>query len=123
MADGDMTLARREHDRVIELEICGEVDIYSAKSLGRELENLACKKKHILLDLFQTYYIDSIGLSLFIAFHKKQWEKGKILGLCSPGDNMKRILNLTGLYGFLTIFENKGDALCALSEGRTVNFD
>ncbi|MDQ7825106.1 MAG: STAS domain-containing protein [Candidatus Eremiobacteraeota bacterium] len=117
LAAGEMMLAMRKHDKVIVLEIMGDVDIHSAKYLGRELEKLICKEKHILLNLLKTCYMDSIGLSLLIAFHKKQREKGNFFGLCSPQSSMKRMLSIAKLYGFLLIFENEVDALCAFSEG------
>lgn len=117
LAYGEMMLVRRKHDNVIILEIWGDVDIHSAKSLRRELEKLSRTEKHILLNLFRTCYIDSIGLSVLIAFQKRQWEKGKILGLCSLRNYTKRIFDIARLQGFLAVFENEGDALCAFSEG------
>lgn len=112
-----MVLVRREHNKVAILEVCGEVDIHSAKSLRMELEKLPCAEQNILLNLSQTYYIDSIGLSLLISFKKKQCKNGKQFGICSPQSYMKRILNLTRLTGALSIFENEYDAIQAFSEG------
>jgi anti-sigma B factor antagonist len=120
LVDGKTMLTRREHDKVIILEVWGDVDIHSAQPLGRELEKLLCREKHILLNLFQTYYIDTIGLSLLIDFKKRQREKGKFFGLCSPRSYMKRILNLVKLDGFFSIFENEGNALAAFSESLAV---
>jgi anti-anti-sigma factor len=117
MVDGKTMLPRRERDNVIILEIWGDVDIHSTKSLGRKLEELLSAEKHILLNLFQTSYIDTIGLSLLIDFKKRQREKGKFFDLCSPRSYMKKILDLVKLYEFLSIFENEGNALCAISEG------
>lgn len=120
LAVGDMMLVTREHDNVSIMEIWGDVDIHSAGSLNGELGKLLCTERHILLNLSQTYYIDSIGISLIIALQKRQMEKGKFLGLCSPPDNIQRILNLAKLNGFFTIFENESDALCAFSEGHAL---
>lgn|GEM_PF-260105 len=119
--DEKMMLAGREYKNILILEIWGDVDIHSVESLSRELEKLSGKEKHILLNLSQTYYMDSIGLSLLIDFQKRQREKGKFFGLCSPRSYMKRILKLARLYGFLTIFENESDALRAFSKGSAMN--
>ncbi|MDQ7823447.1 MAG: STAS domain-containing protein [Candidatus Eremiobacteraeota bacterium] len=75
--NGEMMLVTREQDRVIILEIRGDVDIHHVKSLGRELEKILCAGKHILFNLSRTYYLDSIGLSLLIAFQKKLRKAGK----------------------------------------------
>lgn len=119
--DEKMMLARREDKNVIILEIWGDVDMHSIKSLDRELEKLLSTEKHILLNLSQTYYMDSIGLSLLINFQKRQREKGKFFGLCSPRSYMKRILKLARLYGFLTIFDNESDAIHAFSKSSAMS--
>ncbi len=79
-----MVLVGRENNRVAILKVCGEVDIHSAKSLRKEFEKLLFAEKDILLDLSQTDYIDSIGLSLLISFQKRQCKNGNLFGICSP---------------------------------------
>jgi anti-sigma B factor antagonist len=107
----EMEISERERDGIIILDIKGEVDIYSGEDLRQRLEELSLTDRQILLNISNTDYIDSFGLSLLISFRKRMGKKGRHFGLCSPQSYVRRILNLTKLYDFLAVFENEEKAV------------
>lgn len=109
----EMEISTRDSKGINVVDICGEVDIYSGEELKQCLEGFANDDQPVLLNLSKTNYIDSFGLSLLISFRKKLGKQGKKFALCCPQSYVKRILNLTKLYEFLSVFENEESALSA----------
>jgi anti-sigma B factor antagonist len=109
----EMEISTRDSKGINVVDISGEVDIYSGEELKQCLEGFANDSQPVLLNLSKTNYIDSFGLSLLISFRKKLGKQGKKFALCCPQSYVKRILNLTKLYEFLSVFENEESALSA----------
>lgn len=111
----EMEINMRDLRGVNVLDISGEVDIYSGEELKNCLDELINDGQHVLLNISKTDYIDSFGLSLLISFRKKLGKLGRKFGLCCPQSYVKRILNLTKLYDFLSVYENEEMALAAFN--------
>ena len=111
----ELEIALRENGGVTVIDVSGEVDIYSGEELRQCIDEVAGDSQHVLLNISKTDYIDSFGLSLLISFRKKLGKLGKMFGLCNPQSYVRRILNLTKLYDFLSVFENEEKALAAFS--------
>lgn len=109
----EMEIQKREQDGVTVFDVKGEVDIYSGEELKQMLEEIADKEQKVLLNVSNIDYIDSFGLSLLISFRKKMGRQGKRFGICCPQSYVKRILNLTKLYDFLSVYESEEKALTA----------
>lgn len=86
------------------VKLDGEVDIYTADKL-REAVNQAVDsgQYRLAVDLEGMEFMDSSGLGVLIAALKRLKENDGELVLISPRDQMRRILNLTGLDKILTI--------------------
>ena len=111
----ELEIALRERGGITVIDVSGEVDIYSGEELRHCVDEIANVSEYVLLNISKTDYIDSFGLSLLISFRKKLGKLGKTFGLCNPQSYVRRILNLTKLYDFLSVFENEEKALAAFS--------
>lgn len=93
------------------LKLDGEVDIYTAGKL-REAVNEAVEAGNyrLAVNLADMEFMDSSGLGVLIAALKRVKEHEGELVLVSPRDQMRRILNLTGLDKILTIRQSLDEA-------------
>jgi anti-anti-sigma factor len=117
-----MEINMREHRGINVLDICGEVDIYSGEELRQCLDDLAENERPVLLNIARTNYIDSFGLSLLISYRKKLGKLGRKFGLCCPQSYVKRILNLTKLYEFLSVYDSEEMALSSFNTSSEQSF-
>ncbi|MDQ7821978.1 MAG: STAS domain-containing protein [Candidatus Eremiobacteraeota bacterium] len=113
-----MEIQKREVLGIAILDLKGEVDIYSSEELKHLLEELSESRESLLLNVSNTDYIDSFGLSLLISFRKKMGKQGKRFGLCCPQSYVRRILNLTKLYDFLSVYESEEKAIEDISRSK-----
>jgi anti-sigma B factor antagonist len=51
----------------------------------------------IVLNLKKVDFVDSMGLGILISIHKRVAEKNAKLTIKNPTENLKRLLNITGL--------------------------
>jgi len=113
----EMELQKRVINGVTILDVKGEVDIYSGEELRQRVDEYMSAAGHLLLNISEIDYIDSFGLSLLIAVKKKMSKEGKSFGLCCPQSYVRRILNLTKLYDYLSVYENEEKAVQAIEKG------
>ncbi len=75
----------------------GELDMNTAADLERELEvPLNSAQTPLLIDLSRCEFIDSTGIALIV----RSWqvlEGNGSFALCGVGDQVKRVLDITGL--------------------------
>jgi anti-anti-sigma factor len=84
--------------------LAGEVDLSSVGQVYEELSGLARQGVcHVSLNVAEVTYIDSTGLSLLVTEHKRMDSMGGELIVFSPSRQMRRLLEITGLDGYLNI--------------------
>ncbi len=94
------------------LAIAGELDIAAASTLEAELtEAIGAAFDLIVLDLATLEFIDSTGLSVLVRGHQQAREAGLELGLINPGDQVERLLSLTGLGDRLSLDDSQRSRL------------
>jgi anti-sigma B factor antagonist len=81
----------------------GDIDIVSAPVLWDRLVEVIPDTKRLVLDLKDTEFIDSTGLSIFVRGLRRMRSGGGDLVLRSPRPKARQILKLTGLDQVLTI--------------------
>lgn len=87
------------------------MDIYTAGKLRDAVNEAVEAGNHRLaIDLAGMEFMDSSGLGVLIAALKRLKENDGELVLLSPRDQMRRILNLTGLDKILTIRQSLDEA-------------
>jgi anti-sigma B factor antagonist len=102
------------------LEIHGELDLSTAAKLEEPLEEATrAADAAVLIDLADCQFIDSTGIALIV----RAWQridaaagnggKGGLV-LCCQNEQVRRVLEVTGLEHSLRVFETRDAALAAL---------
>jgi anti-sigma B factor antagonist len=102
------------------LEVNGELDLSTAAQLEGPLEEAVdSAKAAVLIDLTDCTFIDSTGLALIV----RAWQRVDAtagnggeggLVLCCQNEQVRRVLEVTGLEHSLRVFETRDDAVTAL---------
>lgn len=80
------------------VNLYGELDIYNAESLKKELHALIEERKaDIVLDCSSLKYIDSTGLGVLVSTLKKVREADKQISIIKLKPYIAKIFTLTGL--------------------------
>jgi anti-sigma B factor antagonist len=103
-----------QQDGVFVIAVEGELDMSTAPALERELEApVAAGDSSVLLDLSACEFIDSTGIALVV--HTWQTLDGEgDFALCGMGDQVKRVLDITGLDDAIPMHASREKALAQL---------
>jgi len=107
-------------DGVHVISVRGELDLSTAPELEPPLEEaIATGDATVLIDLSECEFIDSTGIALIV----RAWQRldssadgegsGKVV-ICSNNDQVRRVLEITGLELSIPIHETRDAALAAL---------
>ena len=102
------------------LEINGELDLSTATQLEEPLEDaVSSPKAAVLIDLTDCTFIDSTGIALVVrAWQRVDASAGNGgeggLVLCCQNEQVKRVLEVTGLEHSLRVFATRDEAVAAL---------
>ena len=102
------------------LEVNGELDLSTASQLEGPLEEaVAAAAAAVLIDLADCTFIDSTGIALVV----RAWQrvdaaagnggKGGLV-LCCQNEQVRRVLEVTGLEHSLRVFATRDEAAAAL---------
>jgi anti-sigma B factor antagonist len=100
------------------ISIRGELDLSTAPDLEPALEEaVASGDALVLVDLSECEFIDSTGIALIV----RAWQRldckaegaGRLV-LCSGNDQVRRVLEITGLELSIPIHHTRDEALAAL---------
>jgi anti-anti-sigma factor len=84
--------------------LSGELDISTASMLRHQLDEVTAGPiTNIVLDISLLTFIDSTGLSLIVAEHKKLKAMGAALTVFSPTPMTRRLFEISGLTSILSI--------------------
>jgi anti-anti-sigma factor len=104
-------------DGVRTISVRGELDLSTASDLERPLEEaLAGEEGSVLIDLSECEFIDSTGIALIV----RAWQRlqqngdGRGLALCSQNDQVRRVLEITGLQLSIPVHLTRDDAISAI---------
>jgi anti-sigma B factor antagonist len=107
-------------DGIRAFTVRGELDMSTAPQLEEKLEDaLADQTSVIVLDLCDCEFIDSTGIALIV----RTWQKldreaggegeGRVV-LCSHNHQVRRLLEITGVEGSISMYEGREAALAEL---------
>ncbi len=102
------------------LEVNGELDLSTAAQLGGPLdEATASPAAAVLIDLTDCTFIDSTGIALVVrAWQRVDANAGNGgeggLVLCCQNEQVRRVLEVTGLEHSLRVFATRDEAAAAL---------
>ena len=84
--------------KVWEFKLVGEIDISNAHIFKKQIETaLNEARQNIALDLSGLNYIDSTGLGVIIGAYGSIKKDGFEIKVLNPRDNVRKLLNISGL--------------------------
>jgi anti-anti-sigma factor len=109
-------------DGVRVVAVRGELDLSTAPDLESPLEEaVASKDASVLIDLSDCEFIDSTGIALIV----RAWQRldraadgegsGRVV-ICSDNEQVRRVLEITGLELSIAIHGSRDEALAALRD-------
>ncbi len=114
-------VANEQIGEVRVLSVSGELDLGTAPQLEGPLEEALATGSGLLIDLSACEFIDSTGIALLVrAWQRLDGEPGDGVGenggfaLCGLNDQVRRLLELSGLSNSLSIHPSREEALAAL---------
>lgn len=100
------------------VSVHGELDLSTAPELEGPLQQaLDSGEGALLIDLSRCEFIDSTGIALIV----RAWQQldggddGRSLVICSQNDQVRRVLEITGLELSIPVHTTKDEALAALA--------
>jgi len=104
------------------LSVSGELDLGTAPQLEQPLEQALSDGGSLLIDLSACEFIDSTGIALLVrAWQRLDGDQAAAAGedarfaLCGLNDQVRRLLELSGLASSLSIHPGRDEALAALA--------
>lgn len=97
------------------VSVDGELDQSTADQLRSALVTvLGAGAGSVLIDLSDCSFIDSTGLSLLVEATRRLGEEERGFGVCCVDDDVRRLLELTGIDRAVGLFESRDEAIAAL---------
>ena len=106
-----MEISSREESGYVCYGISGEVDLYNSSVLKTRLfEDFDRLGKHVLLDLKNTAYIDSTGLSVIIQTSVRLKETKKDVKIINVTPSVHSVLSMLDMPGRLQVCASEEEA-------------
>ncbi len=99
------------------ISVHGELDLSTAPDLEGPLdEALNSGEGSLLIDLSRCEFIDSTGIALIVRAWQRldSGENGRVLVICSQNDQVRRVLEITGLELSIPVHLTRDEAIAAL---------
>jgi anti-anti-sigma factor len=116
MGGGILQIA--EHDlgtKRCELQLEGELDLWSVERLQAVLQRVARENDAILLRLQSCDFVDSTGIALILQARRQLEDGGGRLVVYGCSDQVLRILTVAGLTEASIVFASREEALAELA--------
>ena len=113
--DPQLTLTVHPNGQGVVLTVGGEVDLATAPQLRAKLVDLVedGEARSVLVDLTPVVFMDSTGLGVLLAAHKRAQAGGRSIRLVCPAGQALRALRLTGLETVLSVHGSLVEAVAA----------
>lgn len=107
-----------ELDGVVVISVRGELDLNTAPQLEKLLEPaLASGQSPVAIDLSGCEFIDSTGIALIVkGWRSLSGEERPGFALCGLGDQVRRLLRITGLESSIPTHPDRDEALAELRD-------
>ncbi|HET8955682.1 MAG TPA: STAS domain-containing protein [Solirubrobacterales bacterium] len=115
---GGQILQIAEHDLGkgrCELELDGELDLWSVERLQAVLQRVARESDAILVGLRSCEFVDSTGIALFLQVRRQLESEGGRLVLYGCSEQVLRIFTVAGLTEAGIVFADRDEALAELA--------
>jgi anti-sigma B factor antagonist len=105
------------------LRVGGEVDLSTSPQLHAKLVDLVevGEAGSVVVDLTPVAFMDSTGLSVLLAAHKRARADGGSIRLVCPEGPVLRVLRLTGMDKVLSVYGSLAQAVAAQDTNASVD--
>ena len=93
---------RQDGDRCV-LTPDGELDLFTVPELTRALRTCERRARTLVLDLSKLSFLDSAGLGLLLAQHRRAQKGGTLFCVANPRGEVRRVLEVSGVQRVLSI--------------------
>jgi anti-sigma B factor antagonist len=107
LRDGTLTVRLSRGDSRWTLEVLGELDLANARTLSKAVEQAEASGGSVRIDLSELEFIDSTGIALLVAIHRRLGDDRLSLQPSRTGA-VRRVLELTGLDAELPFTASNG---------------
>lgn len=105
----NLTIETTEHETYYNINVAGELDVYTAPELLEVLQPLRQKGTHdIHLNIENVSYMDSTGLGLFVGTLKELNKHGHELFVLGANSRIERLFDITGLKELMHVNDGTG---------------
>ncbi|HET9677707.1 MAG TPA: STAS domain-containing protein [Solirubrobacterales bacterium] len=98
-----------------ELQLEGELDLWSIERLQAVLQRVARENKAIVVGLESCNFVDSTGIALFLQARRQLEDQGGHLVIYGCSDQVARIFEVAGLTDAGIVFASRGEAIQELA--------
>jgi anti-sigma B factor antagonist len=107
-----MEINIRELDKIVVLDINGEIDLYNAPEIKSKISDLMeSAKNDIIINLEKVSYIDSSGIGVLISSLSNLKKTGGSLKIINVFASVRKVFELTKLTSFFDIYDSEEEAL------------
>ncbi len=85
------------------LALAGDIDAHTAPALAEAIG--ASDRDHLVLDMAGVEFLDSSGLRVLIEAHQAARADGRTVQLANPSTVVSRLLEISGIDGYLNVVE------------------
>ncbi|MFF2482099.1 anti-sigma F factor antagonist [Paenibacillus sp. NPDC058071] len=105
-----------QHRNVLIVRLRGELDHHTADVVRYKMEEAIARgtSNHIVLSLKELQFMDSSGLGVILGRYKQVKGKGGKMVVCGVNPNVYRLLEMSGLFKILEMYDNERSALLSL---------
>jgi anti-sigma B factor antagonist len=110
-----LTLSTTSRENATVVSVGGEIDLGTAGELSDHLVTAMQQSgPDLVLDLADVSFMDSTGLKVLLATHKRVQLDGGHLALAAAGRSVRKVLTVTGLDQTFLMVETVDEAVAAL---------
>lgn len=109
-----MEMVRNQATLIVRLN--GELDHHTADEIRMRMDEEIMRGdcRHLVLSLKSLQFMDSSGLGVLLGRYKLIKQKGGKMVLCDVNRQVYRLLEMSGLFKIMSIYENESAALTEL---------
>lgn len=98
------------------VRLVGELDHHTSDDVRRKLDEVLQKEnaQHMIVNLDSLTFMDSSGIGVLLGRYKLLRNKGGKLILCQISKPVHKLLELSGLFKIIDVYEEEMDALSSL---------
>jgi anti-sigma B factor antagonist len=93
----------------------GRLDITGAGAVDLQFNAIAGSHRGVIVDLASVSFLASIGIRTLLLGAKAVQRRGGTFVLLNPVDEVKRVLEVTGVTDLMPIYHNSDEALAAVT--------